>query len=87
MALARAWALVKSMVAAHSVPSTALRRCSSINWASRLLAHWRARLDVVLLAAQCRSIGHGSTLAAPPGRLPVGQGGAPYLAEVSQSTL
>jgi hypothetical protein len=33
--LARAQDLVMSMVAARSVPSTTLRRCSSVSWASR----------------------------------------------------
>jgi hypothetical protein len=31
MALAQAWALVKSMMAAHSVPSSALHRCISVS--------------------------------------------------------
>jgi hypothetical protein len=35
MTLARAWALVKSMVVAHSISITALRWCSSVIWASR----------------------------------------------------
>jgi uncharacterized membrane protein len=34
-ALAQAWALVKSMVAAHFISSVALHRCSSVSWASR----------------------------------------------------
>jgi hypothetical protein len=34
-ALARARALVRSMVVARSAPSVALHRCSSVSWASR----------------------------------------------------
>jgi hypothetical protein len=52
-----------------------------------LHAHWQAHLDVEPTIAQCRSAERGPTLVAPSGRLVVGWGGAPYLAEVPQSAL
>jgi hypothetical protein len=81
MALTQAWALVKSIVAAHSVPSVALRWCSLVSWASRA-AH-----VIGWPAAHRQFVEHGSMLAAPPGRPAIGRGGALYLVVEWRSTL
>jgi hypothetical protein len=52
-----------------------------------LFAHWRAHRGVELPTARRRSAGHELTLVAPPDRLAIDQGGAPFLAEASSFTL
>jgi hypothetical protein len=82
---ARAWALVKSIVTAHSISSVALVQCSLISWASRVSRSPVTRPTIEQSGAWRQSVEQGSMLVALPDKLATAQGGALYLVAVWRS--
>jgi hypothetical protein len=85
MTVAQARALVKSMVAARSIP---VRPCIGVAQSAGhrgLLARRHAHRGVELHVAWRRSVEHRLALVVPPGKLAVDQGGTPFLVGVPWS--